>query len=94
MKTDLKSVTAHCKRVAKELRAAAHMAEMVPSEHGYRLAEEWAGSIGEELACAAADMAILTRSLRCERVRKTKRLERRLKAEQRKHAAKAAKGEV
>lgn len=92
MKTDLRSVTAVCKRVAKELRETATMTELVPSEHGYRLAEEWAGSIVETLAEAAAQMAILTRALRKQRVRETDRLECRLRAEQRQHAAKIAKG--
>lgn len=81
MKTDLKTVTALCQRVAKELRPVAHMVELVPSEHGYRLAEEWAGGITEDLALAAAEMAKLTRALRVQRVKKTERLERRLRAE-------------
>lgn len=88
MKTDLKSVTAHCKRVAQELRDAANLAEILPSEHGFRLAEEWAGGLVEQIACAAADMALLTRALRKQRVRKTERAEKRLRAEARKLTAK------
>jgi hypothetical protein len=88
MKTDLKSVTALCKRVAKDIRNTAAIVELVPDEHGYRLAEEWAGSLVEDLALAAAQMAALTRALRKQRVKKTEQLEKNLKAERAKLFAK------